>query len=1011
MADITVDVLGPTQIGREGNGIALRPRERDVLAALALKHPQPVSVMELAELLWVTPPASDTKTLQNHVARIRGVLGADAVVTVGSSYALGPAVAADLTRFAEARSAATRAASVGDHRGAALRLQQAVALVRGEPFADLEATRGVAEARRHWAAAVTDAQDAQLLSLLQSGDLAAALVTAERLHIGVRERRAVLIGLTYYRGGRRLDALRALHGCRQALRTAGLLPGDLLLRFERSLLIDDPGLMVDDVTGFVDHSSTTLAAPGAPVLVGRDRELKVLQALLDERFDAVASAPAVVVAGPAGIGKSALCARVMLQARLSGWSVVESARLAAADVLLAIQMATERPLLVVMEEANRYSPGDWSTIAGGCGARTLVLATSTAAPTGGDVRVLSLSPLDRDEVRQLVAATIGAGDDTVSAEFVDAVTVGSGGVPALVVELAIEGGEVADGFGLVDRLVQGLSAEALALARMAALATAPVTPATLLAATARAGLQAGDTALGECVARRVLLADADDRVICRDDDVRAALVGALPAADVLAARRAWIGQHLADGDAPLAVADHVAGLPDWPAADAVAIFDAATKAATSAARYELALANARRALQMATRISGPDDREVLRREIDITGLMRLTVDMSYYDRQWELVDRLTALGDADNLLHLIGLMCSMGASSEAGALDLRLAELVDRAFELPADTATRAAAAARATNFFALADGARARRVANIALDESARLDDEVMRLFCIQCADLGLGHPDDWPRRVALGRESAALAERMDDDIDRASSMQLVFAGQVQFADPLCRATMDRLSAIARRLDLPLLNWIDGYLRGALLHIEGRLEECEALITEIRSYVPLPQSRLDAVYYGQLVAVRVAQGRIEEMVEPVERLAREQPLFGLWRGFRAWTTAAVDPAAARRQLDELDGGAGFPPDLSWAATMYSLGRATALAGDVVRCSALLPRLLPYTEHMAWMGHGIVGPMDLALAELYLALGQPDAAAGHLATAQRLVRQLHAPVFEAELASLRARLA
>ena len=54
-----------------------------------------------------------------------------------------------------------------------------------------------------------------------------------------------------------------------------------------------------------------------------------------------------------------------------------------------------------------------------------------------------------------------------------------------------------------------------------------------------------------------------------------------------------------------------------------------------------------------------------------------------------------------------------------------------------------------------------------------------------------------------------------------------------------------------------------------------------------------------------------------------------------------------------------MDAGYGFPPDLSWAATMYSLGRATALAGDVVRCSALLPRLLPYTEHMAWMGHGI----------------------------------------------------
>jgi hypothetical protein len=59
---------------------------------------------------------------------------------------------------------------------------------------------------------------------------------------------------------------------------------------------------------------------------------------------------------------------------------------------------------------------------------------------------------------------------------------------------------------------------------------------------------------------------------------------------------------------------------------------------------------------------------------------------------------------------------------------------------------------------------------------------------------------------------------------------------------------------------------------------------------------------------------------------------------------------------------------------------------------------------------MAWMGHGIVGPIDLALAELQLALGDPDAARQHLRLAERIVWRLHAPVFQPELAGLRERL-
>lgn len=258
MADGTLGVLGPTRILWRGEPAVLRPRERDVLTALALRHPQPVGQMELAELLWTAPPASDTKTLQNHVARIRRVVGPDSILTVGSAYALGHEWVLDLTQFHQACAAAQRAASVDDHRGARLHLEHALAQVRGEPFTDLEATTGVRAARRGWEQLVGEAADDHLIALLRLDDVPAAMVAARALVVGVRERRALLVALALYRGGRRLDALRVLHGCRQALRDAGLPPGEPLLRLERALLADDPRATTDGVHEFVDSVKNSL---------------------------------------------------------------------------------------------------------------------------------------------------------------------------------------------------------------------------------------------------------------------------------------------------------------------------------------------------------------------------------------------------------------------------------------------------------------------------------------------------------------------------------------------------------------------------------------------------------------------------------------------------------------------------------------------------------------------------------------------------------------------------------
>lgn len=383
------------------------------------------------------------------------------------------------------------------------------------------------------------------------------------------------------------------------------------------------------------------------------------------------------------------------------------------------------------------------------------------------------------------------------------------------------------------------------------------------------------------------------------------------------------------------------------------------------------------------------------------------------DKQWGLVDRLKALGDHGNLVHLVGLMITMAPLLEASEFDPRLVALIDEALALPVEPARRSAAATAATDLFLLSDIGRCRKYAELAYtDALAVATDDLLLIEAIEGLGVALGHPGEWPRRAALARQAVSLAERLDDGFKRCGAMQMVFTGQLQFADPMCRATLDRMRALAERYNRPGLWFALGFMDAAMLHVEGQLEASETALQQASDLIPLAQSRIDAVVLAQLFAVRVAQGRIGEMREPISRLAREQPRFGLWLGYECWIEAALgNLQRAAVLLDEIDGGTGLPPTISWAAAAYSSARAAALVGDAARCRRLHGLLAPHAGLMAWMGSGILGPIDLVLGELQLALGDATAAAEHLAAAERSVQALHAPVFEPELVALRSRLA
>ena len=79
------------------------------------------------------------------------------------------------------------------------------------------------------------------------------------------------------------------------------------------------------------------------------------------------------------------------------------------------------------------------------------------------------------------------------------------------------------------------------------------------------------------------------------------------------------------------------------------------------------------------------------------------------------------------------------------------------------------------------------------------------------------------------------------------------------------------------------------------------------------------------------------------------------------------------------------------------------LGRAVAAIGDVDRCAAVAEVLAPHSGLMTWFGSSTVGPFDLALAELALALGQLDEASRYLGGARTSIDRLNAAVFRPDL--------
>ncbi|WP_170285972.1 BTAD domain-containing putative transcriptional regulator [Nocardioides rubriscoriae] len=398
---LRIGVLGAVEASRGAATCDVgSPKQRAVLALLALEHRRVVSADRLVQELWgdrASPTA--LSTLQVYVSRLRRALevravdgsrGEPVVVRRAPGYLLdvaGDSVDAEVFRRLYA-AAVERARH--DPAAAASLVDEALGLVRGETMEDV-VDRLDAEGRAvagQLDELVLGARELRTHLLLRRGDAAAALAESAALATRhpLRESAHALVVHSLYVSGRESEALAAYEQVRLRLaEELGVDPGPALRRLHGQVLRHDRALL-PDATG----TPRPVTAPGQAMdtspdlpMVGRSVELDQLNHALEQARAGRGSV--VLVTGAAGLGKTRLVAELVRDARASGARVAwGSAREDRCATVMSpwLEILTALPDSPARRALRELQTGSASDLDGGAAARQRLVAAWAHEVTG-----------------------------------------------------------------------------------------------------------------------------------------------------------------------------------------------------------------------------------------------------------------------------------------------------------------------------------------------------------------------------------------------------------------------------------------------------------------------------------------------------------------------------------------------------------------------------------------------------------------------------------------------------
>ena len=305
--EVVAGVLGNLEVLVDGAPVPVgHTRQKAVLAVLLAEVGRVVPPDRLVERVWgERPPVRARSVLRTYLSNLRRALEPTGIAITWQDTGYRLTAAADSVDLHRFRRLLAQARDAGDPRQALDLADEALALWRGEPLAELD-TSWARSAREHlsreWTVASADRVD-WALACGRHGDLLPELSTRAGEH-PLDERLAGQLMLALYRSGRQADALECYRRVRHELaEELGADPGPALQQLHQRVLAADPALSVP-AAEVVRRSVVPrqLPAPPAP-FVGRGNELGQLDGALDTSGEA-ATVVISALAGAGGIGKT-----------------------------------------------------------------------------------------------------------------------------------------------------------------------------------------------------------------------------------------------------------------------------------------------------------------------------------------------------------------------------------------------------------------------------------------------------------------------------------------------------------------------------------------------------------------------------------------------------------------------------------------------------------------------------------------------------------------------------------
>jgi tetratricopeptide (TPR) repeat protein len=309
-------------------------------------------------------------------------------------------------------------------------------------------------------------------------------------------------------------------------------------------------------------------------------------------------------------------------------------------------------------------------------------------------------------------------------------------------------------------------------------------------------------------------------------------------------------------------------------------------------------------------------------------------------------------------------------------------------------------------------DHAERERLAGEALTMARRSGDPVTLARALIAREWTVMHPDGIAERLDLADELLALARERGLAYPRAMGhlfrfMALLERGELQAAS----SALDAARSVPAS---PAARWVTEFYAASRTLLRGRLDDAEReamAALELGRSAGLPDSLLLAGTRGQLGAIRLLQGRLDEVGDPLRELSDAQPHMPAWHAVLAKIEADAGhaEAAAARAAAAL----GSPllrtaRDQQWSTVMVLLADVNLTLGDAGAAELLLDRLRPYSGLVTWNTACSLGPFDIAIGRLEGMLGRLDAAERHLRAAVALCERMDA---EAHLVIARHELA